>query len=77
MDQGADPRSALQNAQETVKLMTPLSAYMASGQSAVKDSPVDLGAAYNFQDTYLQALRTFDGVIRTLAEVWTISLDWN
>lgn len=69
MELGADPRSALQDAQETVKLMTPLSAYVASGQSTVKDSPVDLEAAYNFQDTYLQPLRIFDGVIRTLAEV--------
>ncbi|KAG1840807.1 hypothetical protein DFJ58DRAFT_916610 [Suillus subalutaceus] len=56
-EQGADPKSALQNAKEAVKLMKPLSEHLTSGASTVQNASADLEAAYNFQDTYLQPLR--------------------
>jgi hypothetical protein len=77
VEQGTDPQSALQDAKEAVQFMKPLSVHVTSGVSTAKYVPADLEAASNFQDTYLQPLRIFDSVIRTLAEVWIIPLDQN
>ncbi|KAG1841568.1 hypothetical protein DFJ58DRAFT_688642 [Suillus subalutaceus] len=49
--------------------MKPLSVHVTSGKSAANNVPADLEGASNFQDRYLQPLRIFDSIIRTLAEV--------
>ncbi|KAG1807331.1 uncharacterized protein BJ212DRAFT_1387759, partial [Suillus subaureus] len=49
--------------------MAPLSTRVRSAVSTAQDTPVDLEAAFNVGDTYLQPLRIFDSVIEPLADV--------
>ncbi|KAG2335746.1 hypothetical protein BDR05DRAFT_1006495 [Suillus weaverae] len=69
VEQCADPKWALRDAEQAVKGMNLLSGLVGSGAPAAQNAPADLEAAYNFQDTYLKPLRIFDDVIGKLADV--------
>ncbi|KAG2339592.1 hypothetical protein BDR05DRAFT_938889 [Suillus weaverae] len=68
-EEEANTQSALQDAQEAAKRIHPLSGPATTVASVAQDAPVDLDAAYNFQDTYLKPLRIFDSVIGEIADV--------
>ncbi|KAG1874759.1 hypothetical protein DFJ58DRAFT_323125 [Suillus subalutaceus] len=70
----ADTQSILRDAQEAVKCMHPLLGPAITVVSVGQDAQVDLDAADNFQDTYLEPLRIFDDVIGKIADVWTLLL---
>ncbi|KAG2091948.1 uncharacterized protein F5147DRAFT_657781 [Suillus discolor] len=67
--QGADPQSALREANKAAKGMNTLSGCVTSGVSAAQNAPADLADACKVGDTYLQPLRIFDSVIRKLTDV--------
>ncbi|KAG2098225.1 uncharacterized protein F5147DRAFT_656117 [Suillus discolor] len=68
VEQGADPSSALQEANDAAKGMNLLSGHVTSGVSAAKNASTDLEDAYKFRDTYLQPLRIFDSIIEKLGD---------
>jgi hypothetical protein len=62
-------QSALQDTEEAVTHMHPLSKHATTGVSLVQDAQEDLDAADSFQDIYLKPLKIFDAVIGDIADV--------
>jgi hypothetical protein len=62
-------QSALQDTEEAVTHMHPLSKHATTGVSLVQDAQEDLDAADSFQDIYLKPLKIFDAVVEDIADV--------